>query len=229
MKNKRNLDKTQQNKTMNDIISTLPDPVNEFANQTESGIILNNNDSILNINNEKVYSIKESPEIKSEIEYNRNVLNLEKEYSPEEIDIIDGGILIRLIKKISCKNNFEIVQSVPVIGGKQLKPEMARDPYKFNNIGIIVNYDKTYDKRNEIAPGNWRLNIGDIVQISPFESMTIIRKLENVTPYLENSFFKYNEARHFHELGYIKLKSQNIICKLPKFDMEEYIESHFKK
>ena len=35
MKNKRNLDKTQQNKTMNDIISTLPDPLNKFANQKQ--------------------------------------------------------------------------------------------------------------------------------------------------------------------------------------------------
>lgn len=169
--------------------------------------------------------IKEDPIVKGVLEYNRSIFTIENEYSDNELMFTDGTILVRLFRKIPVSGGLYRDFSVPVSGSKQLKPEFARDPYFFNNIGVIINYDKTYEN----DPERWRFTTGDLVMVDPRMAMTTVLKLKGIPPYLESGFMSYNEERSFDKLGYIKITKREIICRLPKFKIEDYENSYLGK
>jgi hypothetical protein len=230
---KRSLDKTKMNKTMNDIVK------NELGGK--SGISVPTTPvmdvpltKLLDFNGREIskdpVDLKSIPAVKSVLDYNKSVLEIEKEYSSDTIEILDGTILVRLFKKIPIRNGLHIGFNSLVLGAKQLKMSSVEDPLHFNNIGVIVNMDASYEARNEQYPGSWKLKVGDIVQVKEVEALTFIEQQGGslAPPYLKNMFFKYDDKRRINESGYIGITSREIKCKLPNFDLEDYQEREFK-
>lgn len=226
---KRGIDKTNMKKGMNDLLEMEPkmkvSSLGKTATLTSNGIVKPDNTLVDISGNELIPKDPlEHPEVKKVLEYNESILSIEEEYSKSEIDLTDGGILIRLFKRVPIRNGLYMGFNVPIQGAKQMQYAEAKDPFAFDHVGIIVNFDSTYERRNEQTPGSWRYNIGDIVQINPIESMTIIENMGGTyrPAHLRSMFFRYDEERNYNELGYIKIDSRSINCRLPKFNFKNY-------
>lgn len=208
-------DKPRKKTTMNEMVRGLPG-----AGET---IITPHTDIITMSGETLVSSVRDDKRVKDIMEYNKSVEVIEKEYSDEELQLLTGQIIVRLFRKLPVKGNIFMGYHTGLIGSKQLKVEDIKDPWHFANIGVIVNYDKTYERRDP-----WLLNVGDIVQINRLDAVTVIEKQKEDKPYLRRQFKRYDETRNTKELGYVNLTSQDIICKLVKFNIDEYHEEFFK-
>lgn len=201
-------------------MTTMNEMVQSFPGTGEK--IYTPSTDLIDLQGKPIKNIREDEEVMKIIEYNKSVENIESEYSEESMVFLTGQILVRLYRRLPVENGLYAGYTVPVVGDKQLKHETRKDPFHFAHIGRVINYDRTYEKRDP-----WRLTVGDVVQVNPVESMTIIEKLIDI-PYLRRQFKRYDETRTYVNLGYIVVTSQEIQCKLPKFNINEYHEEFFK-
>lgn len=208
--------KPKKRVTMNEMVMDMP-------NEAHSTIIMPNEALIdANTGMRLIADIREDERVISIMDYNRSILNLEEEYIQDSLVFTTGQVLIRLFRRLPVERGLYAGYTTPIIGSKQLKYEEATDPYHFSNVGVIVNFDQSYRKRDP-----WLLEPGDVVQVNPIETVTIIEKQVN-QPHLRRQFGIYKERRKYQDLGYILVTSSEVIAKLPKFDLEEYHEEFFK-
>lgn len=180
--------------------------------------------------------------VKDVIAYNQEVKDSvgaesEKSYSQEGFDPGQGGIIIRLFRKIPCRQGtlvgFQVVPNTQMKGNRPVKQEPLLDPYHFENIGVIVNYDSEYDKKNELAAKAGEIpffsyKVGDVVQLNSDVSRTVI-DAPGQPPYIKGVYFAYNEMRNLRDTGYVMIRSNSITGKIKNFDLDAYTEDAFRK
>ena len=231
---------TKRNKTMNEIISE--DGTLDLGGASDATPVAMKRKAPRAASKETVEDIpgeatamtidelKETPNIKRILEYNAAVGKIDKGYSDKALRLMDGTILVRLFKRIPVRNGVEIALTVPKMGKQQLKAESVRDPYHFDNIGVVVNLDPTYEVRNITQPGSWDLKEGDIVQIKEMEAVTIMEYKSGELirpPHLKSQYFKYDETGAYIDLGYVAISSREIKAKLIDFNIQDYQEKFF--
>lgn len=218
-------DRTGKRKTMNDIIAgdMKGKPVEKTMTTTETGLIAPGMDLVGADGKPILSDPREDEYIKKVLAYNESLDDIEKNYSIEEFTPDNGMILVRLYKRIPVRNNLLVGFQVRVTGAKQMKEEYVLDPYHFDIIGKVVNYDPEYKKKDF----NFKYEVGDVVQVTKDSVQTVIEK-HNPTPYVKGAFFTYNEERGLNETGYVQIRLNNIKGKVNNFDLESYTETAFK-
>jgi len=205
---KATFDKTVKNKTMEELV--FKDIAKDSPlKTTESGIIVEKDIPLIDV--DTTTKSGKQKQIENWINYNKEVLVLDKKYS-ENIELVSGDILVRLFKKpIIDKYGFEKQNNLQV----QLRNgafKTMRDELAFNFTGIIVNVDKVLEGR---FPKN------TIVQVTPEVVMTKV--YAEAFQYLTYGFIRdEDEDEKFSNLGYILIKQNAIQSKILDFDIEKY-------
>jgi len=205
---KATFDKTVKNKTMEELV--FKDIAKDSPlKTTESGIIVEKDIPLIDV--DTTSKTGKQRQIENWINYNKEVLVLDKKYS-ENIELVSGDILVRLFKKpIIDKYGFEKQNNLQV----QLRNgafKTMRDELAFNFTGIIVNVDKVLEGR---FPKN------TIVQVTPEVVMTKV--YAEAFQYLTYGFIRdEDEDEKFSNLGYILIKQNAIQSKILDFDIEKY-------
>jgi hypothetical protein len=221
----RGIDKTFMNKTMNELIPKQKDS-KLYKSDSETGLLRPIQPKLVDANGN--LNIQDDPTVKGSIDFNNQVEIIEHDYSKKAIEFTNGSILVRLFKKVPAYKGFLNTFTVPLMK-QQGKTEIVPDPMHFSSIGVIVNYDPTYENRSVVSGTPCRFAVGDIVQVDIREAMTLIQENggQRTMPMLKSMYLRYDETRRFEDLGYITITSNSITNKLLKFDLNKFNTSGF--
>lgn len=224
---KRGIDKTFMNTTMNDLVTKQQDKQSKvYMSDPKTGLLRPEQPKLVDASGN--FNIQDDLAVKAAIDFNNKVQNIEPQYSKNSIEFTNGSILIRLFKKVPAYKGYINTFSVPLIK-QQGKTEIVPDPMHFSSIGVIVNYDPTYENRAIVSGTPCRFAEGDIVQVDIRESMTLIQESggERTMPMLKSMYLRYDETRRFKDLGYITITTGSITNKLLDFDLNKFNTSGF--
>lgn len=204
------LDKTIKRKTMNDLvkIEKAKEEFNLDVMESDNGIVLPINlKSTLDLDKWKEYNSKA-------------VKELDKNYS-ENIEILNGEILVRLLKKPVVSKNGLAIPHNTVKTLRNGATARVKDNLAFNFVGVVVNYDKSYEDRPYFKEN---VKKGTVVQIRPHLVMTQVFGEDEGIQYLTNCFWRYEDnEKNYSELGYVLIKYQDINVILKDFDIDNYV------
>lgn len=163
--------------------------------KNKSGLILTENTQ-KQIDNDM--SMRENQAV---IDYNKNIYNkeIDPRFSEESIGLLNGMVMVRLLKEPYLKNGLVNVVTFAVPTPSGTKTEQRQDPLPYQNQGIIVNMDPALKDRVSY-------NVGDFVQIT--EEIVYTRLTED-GPKIRYMFMRVDD-RDFE--GYVMIPAREIMC-----------------